>query len=245
MNGLGWPYDPTLSTQCGKLFLECLKENQLETFDMIEERQVYIARILLHGLIPQKHIGRFIAELIEPELQSCNGRYVTSAHLLQKCRQISTYSYLPKPISRFVEHGQPVVDFVVKRFLEMAERWDEDQPNLWQRWGLPKYMVEAFRRHVENRGVPAIRTVRPDAVQTRPYLHFSLDGSATPCLHIPRQPLDATSNLHNAWISPEGVENTADIPVRRTPFVGKGYRLFSTGRSPEPASCEADALPVV
>lgn len=231
MEGLGQPYQPVVSTQCGKLFLACLKENQLEEFELIEDHQKYIARILLHGLIPRKHISRFIAELIEPELQSCYGRYVTSEHLLQKCRKISTYSYLPKPISRFVEHGRPVVDFVVKRFLEMAERWDGTQPESWQQWGLPKYMVDAFRQHVEKRGVAVVPS-RSVAVQARPYLHFALDGAAMPCLHIPRQPLDSNTGLRLVWRSPVGDEQAKDISVRRTPF---GGRLYSDAQEIEVA----------
>ena len=139
MKGLGVEPDSNLSNSCGQLFIRCLKENGLEEFKGIVGRK-YITRILLHGLIPQVHMNRFLEELIEPELQSHVGIYYTGEYLIQKWKRSGAIKYLPRPIECFIKYGEPINVHTIERFLEMAKRWEEDSllfgangvfPNIW------------------------------------------------------------------------------------------------------------------
>lgn len=186
--GLGIEHDTNLSWRCGQLFMECLQENDLERFDGLDVGHPYMNRILLHGLIPERHIDRFVRELIEAELQSHLGRYATGNFVINKWTRSDALQYLPKPIRRFVEYGKPVNVDVVERFLEMARRWYDDEPELWRQWGLPQYMVMAFRRHVEGNGTAQrLKKLAGHSPKERPSVCFDLERSDLPFLHVPRQ----------------------------------------------------------
>jgi hypothetical protein len=212
MKGLGLEPDGNLSNRCGQLFIQCVKENHLEEFTSVKTGHSYMTRILLHGLIPQKHIYRFIVELIEPELQSHVGVYSTGEHLVRKWKQNGMFRYLPKPIQRFVEYGDPVNVNIAERFLDMANRWDEDDLTLWRQWGLPQYMVYAFRHYVKSRDGAAIRKSWSAAFKERPYLCFDLQQTDVPLLHIPAQLMKSAVDFRLKWTDLQGHER--DTPLR-------------------------------
>ena len=117
--GLSMETDGNLAKCCGELFIQCLKENKLEEFSNIATGHHFSNRILLHGLIPRKHMDRFVSDLILPELSNHSSNYATGASLVEKWKNITSFRYLPKPIQRFVEHGEPVNFYLVERFLEI------------------------------------------------------------------------------------------------------------------------------
>ncbi|GEM_PF-3482833 len=215
MKGLGMEPDGNLSNRCGQLFIQCVKENKLEEFASISGSR-YRTRILLHGLIPQRHIDRFVAELIEPELQSHVGIYTTGDHLLQKWKQNGMFHYLPKPIQRFVEHGEPVSIHIAERFLDMAKRWDEDDPAVWRQWGLPQYMVDAFRRHIQSRSGPSQRKSWAGMFKERPYLYFDLEQAELPLLCIPAQQVKSMAPFLLKWIDIKGVRRELSLQMDET-----------------------------
>ena len=186
LEGLGIPHDPVLSNKCGRRFMECLNENQLERFAELESGRRYVDRVLLHGLIPDKHIKCFIDEVIDPELQSSMGLYETGDSVVRQLCQ-KNLTLLPKPIQHFIEHGHPVNADVIGRFLHMAREWEDDEPDQWQLWGLPKYMVDAFRKFGETTPEIGIRKSKKALASARPFLWFDLGTDGLPVLIIPPQ----------------------------------------------------------
>jgi hypothetical protein len=186
--GLGIPYRAQIAQRYGKLFMECLKENGLERFEALETGHLYTTRILLHGLIPEVAINRFVQELIIPELSGAMSAYADGGNVIDKWCQAPLLQYLPKPIQRFVQYGRPINTYVVDRFLDMARRWDEDDPIFWKQWGLPQYMVNAFR-HCKDGRVRGGKRERHARVLTgdRSHLFFDLERSEQPLLAVPPQ----------------------------------------------------------
>ena len=222
MKGLGLEPDGNLSYRCGQLFIQCVKENHLEEFTSVKTGHSYMTRILLHGMIPQKHIDRFIVELIEPELQSHIGVYTTGEHLVRKWKQNGMFHYLPKPIQRFVEYGDPANINIAERFLDMANRWDEDDPALWRQWGLPRYMVEAFRRHVKHRA-STIRKSWSTTFKERSYLYFDLQQAEVPLLHVPVQYMETAVDSQLRWKDLQGVKRGINLQMNITSVDGIHY----------------------
>ncbi|QCQ21935.1 hypothetical protein [Desulfoglaeba alkanexedens] len=223
MEGLGLPVDGNLANRCGLLFAQCLKENRLEEFEALKDGHRFVTRILLHGLIPHKHIHRFITDLIEPELRSHLGVYTTGEHLVRKWKQKGMLAYLPRPIQRFIEHGDPVNVNIAERFLDMANRWDEDDPALWRQWGLPQYMVNAFRNHVRSRDGGTIRKSWAPASKERPYFYFDLQQSEVPLLHIPAQQMKSPVDFQLKWRDLQGGERQQSLQMNLTPVDGSHY----------------------
>lgn len=209
MNGLGFESDSNLSTSCGRLFIRCLKENSLEEFKNIGGRK-YITRILLHGLIPQIHINRFLEELIEPEFQSHVGIYITGEHLIHKWKRSKIINYLPKPIECFIKHGEPINIHTTERFLEMAKRWDEEASSIWRQWGLPKYMVDAFRNFIKSRHIVNIKKSW-EFNKERPYLIFDIGQSEVPFLCIPAQKTSPGITFQLKWMDAQDNKHDHDL----------------------------------
>ena len=207
LEGLGIPHDPVLSNKCGPLFMECLNENELEQFADLESGRRYVDRVLLHGLIPDKHIKCFIEEVIDPELQSPMGLYETGDSVVRQLRQ-RNLTLLPRPIQRFIEHGLPVNADVVNRFLYMAREWDDDEPDRWQLWGLPKYMVDAFRKFGETTPEFGIRKSKTTLASARPFLQFDNDF---PVLVVPPQSAPAPPQFVLRYV-PIGSQNDVREP---------------------------------
>ena len=186
LEGVGIPHDPVLSNKCGPLFMKCLKENELERFAELESGRRYVDRVLFHGLIPDKHIKCFIEEVIDPELQSPMGLYETGDSVVRQLCQ-RNLTHLPKPIQHFIEYGHPVNVDVIDRFLHMAREWGDDEPDRWQLWGLPKYMVEAFRKFGETTPDIVTRKSRTALASARPFLQFDSEINPFPVLIVPPQ----------------------------------------------------------
>lgn len=212
LEGLGIPQDSVLSNRyrCGTLFMTCLDENHLQQFVELKGGRPYVDRVLLHGLIPDKHIERFIEKVIYPELQSPMGLYKPGDSIVRQWRQDNLT--LPKPIQRFIEHGHPVNADVINRFLHMAREWDDDEPNQWQLWGLPKYMVDAFRNFGETTPEIGIRKYKKALASARPFLQFGLETNNFPVLVVPPQsssappqfvlryaPVNAQNDVEESW----------------------------------------------
>ena len=216
--GLGIPYHAQIAQRCGKLFMECLEENGLERFEALETGHPYTTRILLHGLIPEVAINRFVQELIIPELSGPMGAYTDGNNIIDRWCQSPRHilQYLPKPIQRFVQYGRPVNAYVVDRFLDMARRWDEDDPVFWKQWGLPQYMVDAFR-HCTGGRVRGDKRERPARLLTgdRPHLFFDLERSEQPLLAVPPQstPLKPSLQVSYERLGHQGItENVYAVP---------------------------------
>ena len=187
LEGLGLhPRDQVSTHRCRELFRLCLQENQLERFAAVNTGRRYVDRILLHGLIPDVHMDRFVREVIYPELQSPMGLYETGDSIVRQLCQ-GNLTLLPKPIQHFIEHGHPVNADVIGRFLHMAREWDDDEPGRWQLWGLPKYMVDAFRKFGETTPDIGIRKSKTDLTGVRPFLQFDLETNDFPVLIVPPQ----------------------------------------------------------
>lgn len=223
LKGLGLETDGNLSDRCGRMFKQCLKENGLEEFASVQGGHSHVTRILLHGLIPQRHMDRFVDELILPELGHHLGVYTTGEHLVEKWKRHTMFRYLPKPIQRFVEHGHPVTINIAERFLDMAGHWDEDDPSLWRQWGLPQYMVDAFRRHVTDGNRHNLRKSWSGAFTERPFLYFDLQQAEVPLLHIPSQQMKAAADFKLKWADLQGLEREIDLRMNSTSVDGILY----------------------
>lgn len=191
--GLGFAYDAGVTIQLRQLFLKCVKENNLEAFPKITGGRKYVTLILLHGLIPEKHIRRFIHTYILGEFSAVRARYFTGRSLIKKWCGEPDIKTQPVPIQNFIQHGQPVNADVVDRFWEMVEDWEDDAVESWWRWQLPKYMVDAFKSCLDAGDAPAVTPSRKFG--GRPCLIFDLQKNDFPVLNIPSQPTDPDSEL--------------------------------------------------
>lgn len=196
-DGIKLPYDANVTAAAGRLFMQCLRENNLQQFPKITTSLPYVTRILLHGLIPERHIDRFINDFILPELSYEKARYETGETLIRKWENTSDLRYKPKPIQNFILHGKPVNAEVLERFWEMIGNWSEDDPGLWWRWGLPKYMVESFRRCVQGGRYRIQIRCRQDKklFGQRPYISFDFETRDYPALNIPPQKARRNSSI--------------------------------------------------
>ncbi len=153
-----WPYifeglgikDVKMSGLFGHMFMDCLKENELELFEDVSDRQGYVTRILFHGLIPPAYIDIFMKEFMEPDLSGEiheNGKNLINKWINEdeKMRKI------PKGLQSFLLYGNPVNSNIVDRILCMAERWHKDKPVIYWQWGLPEYIVKSFHKFFKER----------------------------------------------------------------------------------------------
>lgn len=194
-NGLLLPCDANASAQCGRLFLQTLQENDLETFEHVQGGLIYVTKILLHGLIPEIHLNRFIKELVVPEQSNIRGNYLTGNHLIDKIRNSNELECQPKTIQRFIKYGWPVNAQILDKFWDMVKNWDRNGQEQWWRWGLPKYMVDAFSESVNRPQLVAIKKRnKKEGFGGRPHLSFDFE-SEFPMLIIPPQETCRDSHL--------------------------------------------------
>jgi len=187
-------YDPNIAWQWGKMFMQCLKENNLEEFEQVKEGPVYVTRILLHGLIPRKYMEKFIKDIIIPELSDIKASYSIGKSIIEKLIRNSAFALQPRPIQRFIKYGSPINADVVDKFWRMVKDWDEDSQNEWQQWGLPKYMVDAFHRWVTTPQIAKIQKQKI-SITGRPHLLFDLEQGNYPLLSIPPQRVEKEAFL--------------------------------------------------
>ncbi|MBW2030851.1 MAG: hypothetical protein JRJ31_17445 [Deltaproteobacteria bacterium] len=216
--GLGHQHDPNLSWRCGLLFLLSLKENDLEIFPSVKEGHVYLTRILLHGIIPERHIERFVREFVLDAVSQPKGLYESAQTLIDRWN--NREFNVPKPIKRFLQYGAPTNADVVERFLEMARRWEEDDQESWWQWGLPKYMVEAFRKCVNATRTRVIREVGRSSPGERPYLIFDYTRENQPVVVVPPQKLEKEGALE---ITCRDLKNEENVIVE-TESLGSAFR---------------------
>lgn len=215
--GLGYGYNPNISPRCGRMFLRSLEENKLERFRSIKTG-AYITRILLHGLIPDVYIEKFIKNFILEELRYEKAVYETGDVIIRKWNNSSILEYQPKPLQNFIKHGRPVNADLIDRFWEMIRNWNDDDPALW--WGLPKYMVDAFRKCVIGHPSVIKKKYNKKLVGAKPYLLFDFGKSDYPLLCIPPQKIENNSKFqikfdpveeHSSCIHEERISNPSLI----------------------------------
>ena len=194
--GLGFPHNPNMSPSCGKLFKQCLRENRLEEFPEIKSGLTYVTRILLHGLIPDRHMERFIREFILSELSYEKAVFETGQSIIRKWQQTGILQVQPKPLQNFIDYGHPINAEVVNRFWEMVKYWQEDESEFWQRWGLPKYMVDAFRSCVTQSQSQELEKKHPKKrFDRKPHLIFDLERNDFPVLSLPPQRIESGTKI--------------------------------------------------
>ncbi|OQA13911.1 MAG: hypothetical protein BWY64_03437 [bacterium ADurb.Bin363] len=184
---LNIPQEQKLSSQFGHMFMECLGENNLETFDNAGERQGYITRILLHGLIPEVYIDTFIKEIIFPVFNNPEWIYETGSSLISKVlldgKKMQT---LPRAIQTFLQYGKPVNEILLDRILEMAGDWEEEISELSWQWVLPDYIVNTFRNNLQDIKISKKSIENKSLVITLPTLSFNLTKGDSPVITFPR-----------------------------------------------------------
>ena len=233
LDGLGIPHGPGLSIRCGKLFEKCLNENKMERFAVLKRGRRYLDRILLHGLIPDIHMERFISEAIDRELQSTMGLYESGDSVVRRLCQ-RNLTLLPKPIQHFIEHGHPVNADVIGRLLHMAREWNGD-PGQWQLWGLPKYMVDAFLKFAQDDPKAISRKSRTAPIGARPFLQFDLATNNSPVLVFPPQSVPGPPQFTLRHIS---INRQHEVEQRWVPGntpIGGQYQTDHFERSVGPA----------
>ena len=187
--GIGFRNDPLMAQTFGRMFVLCLIENNLETFKTVKTGLVFVTRILLHGLIPKRHIEKFIQDYLLESLSQPGGFYQSGHTLIDKW--LTKKYFVPKPIERFLKFGQPVNIDIVERFLDMAKGWDEDAPIHWWEWSLPKYMVDAFHKCIKvSRIVIDKKHITARSID-KPYLFFDYTRENQPVIALPPQRLDS------------------------------------------------------
>jgi len=199
-NEIGLERTQARAQSCGELFLKCLRENSLETFSTLKEGHVYLSRILLHGLIPERHIDRFMNDVILERLNRPHGLYETGVSIVENWREGISGNF-PRPIERFLDHGRPVNADLAERILQMAKRWDEDDPAYWWQWGIPQYMVDSFRRCESKKKVQVTHRSRRVRTGANPVVAFDPTRDAEPILAVPSQNLEGYSGAE-LWYRP-------------------------------------------
>ena len=210
--GLRVWHDGNIQRKCGDLFGQCLEENDLETFRRIKSTHLHVTRILLHGLVPDKHIKRFITDVVLSHIGSSASAHQTADGVIRawETGTEKSFRYMPKPIQNFLLHGRPVNVDLIDRFLNLSERWEDDDSDAWWQWKLPKYMVDAFRVCVNASGTSGVpRTARRTSGSERTHLLFDLERSENPVLVLPRRKCGADPVLRIR----ENVCNSSDNKV--------------------------------
>lgn len=182
--GLSLPHINPTENEFRHIFKTGLEENNLEKFEKVKEGRVYVTRILLHGLIPNVQLDKFIGDIIIPEFSDIKASYTIGNAIIEKLTRSSLFESQPKPIQRFIKYGYPVNIDVVDKFWRMATNWDKSQD--WRQWGLPKYMVDAFHRWVTTPQIDEIQKQKI-SITGRPHLLFDLEQGNYPLLSIPPQ----------------------------------------------------------
>ncbi len=148
-----WPYifegigikDVKNSSLFGHMFMDCLRENELELFEDVSDRQGYVTRILFHSLIPPAYIDIFIKEFMEPDLSG--EIHENGKNLINKwINEHEKIRHIPKGLQSFLQYGNPVNSNIVDRILYMAKMWHKDKPVIYWQWGLPEYIVKSFHK---------------------------------------------------------------------------------------------------
>ncbi|RJR25702.1 MAG: hypothetical protein C4582_03095, partial [Desulfobacteraceae bacterium] len=211
--GLGFNPDQALAQRLKFAFIQCLIENNLELFRGIEGHP-FVTRILLHGLIPEKYIEKFVREFILDAIRQPRGVYESAQTLIERWHNRGFN--VPRPIKRFLQYGSPTNGDVVERFLEMARRWEDDDPATWWQWGLPKYMVEAFRRCVSGISSTVIRRPGKASLAQRPYLIFDYMRENQPVIVVPPQKLESEGAVEIVYadLANEGKELSEREPLK-------------------------------
>lgn len=113
------------TSQCGRLFLKILAENNLPTFER-SGGHTYLTPILLHGGIPNDLLFDFFNFLWQHEKRP-HSIALDAQSLLQLWREQADdyFRYLPKPARRFLEDGDLVAEDLVDRCLDL---FDTDSP---------------------------------------------------------------------------------------------------------------------
>ncbi|WP_207679858.1 DUF1566 domain-containing protein [Desulfonema magnum] len=140
-------------------------------------------------------MNRFIKELVVPEQSNIRGNYLTGNHLIDKIRNSNELECQPKTIQRFIKYGWPVNAQILDKFWDMVKNWDRNGQEQWWRWGLPKYMVDAFSESVNRPQLVAIKKRnKKEGFGGRPHLSFDFE-SEFPMLIIPPQETCRDSHL--------------------------------------------------
>ena len=228
-NGLGRQPKSGISTQCGQLFFQCLTENNLEKFRRINTgyRQNYVTSILLHGLIPDTQIDRFFKNFVFEELKYEKAVFYTGEVIIRNwLNNRGLLDYQPKPIQNFIKYGDPVNAKLVERLWEMIRHWDKDEdPELWWRWGIPKYMMAAFKRCLTSRHASNMKIAyKKKHIGARPYLYFDFGRSDYPLFCIPPQKIEPESTLEIVGRSIDKMSEICErIPISDYTILNNNY----------------------
>lgn len=214
-----------ITSHLGRIFLQCLKENNLELFPNISGH-VYVNRILLHGLIPEKHIRKFIESYILGEFSAVKAKYYTGQTLIKKWAKSSQLQIQPVPIQNFILHGSPINADVVDRFWEMIENWEEEGAKFWQKWRLPKYMVDAFKFCIDSPNAAHIKNRAKKKLPVKPCLMLNFQENDFPILYIPPQSVPRDSQFKIEWKTLNGQSKV--LPVK-TDAIPRGDKWIFQG----------------
>ncbi len=174
-----WPYifegigikDVKNSSLFGHMFMDCLRENVLEVFEDVSDRQGYVTRILFHSLIPPAYIDIFMKEFMIPDLSE--GVWSNGKNLINKwIKEDEKIKKIPKGLQSFLQYGNPVNSNIVDRILYMAKKWHKDKAVIYWQWGLPEYIVKSFHKFFKD----SDKIYRLDL----PYISFNPSCSSTP-----------------------------------------------------------------
>lgn len=185
--GLGCCHNTNLSSPSGQLFLKCLEENQLEQFSDIPTNFKYVTPILLHGLIPDIHMNKFIEEYILTEFENIKARYETGESVIRRWKNEPKLSTQPKPIEYFIKYGQPINAELIERFWHMLLNWKDAKHGEWWHWSIPKYMFDAFEKHSDKKFNINRDILKKKEHTGRPVILFDFERSDIPFIQIPSQ----------------------------------------------------------
>ena len=138
------------TNKIGEIFLQTIKDLQLETFKYIEDGHKYVMRIFLHGFMPNEYLKIFIDKFILNH--SYKEIFFNSHDLLNKYKKQAEIKIpaTPKPITRFLNYANPINVNLIDRFIDIrCENKSKKESNS----GLPNYIIDCFYNALENRPV--------------------------------------------------------------------------------------------
>lgn len=182
------------TNEWGLAFEESVRRLELETFeDMVlgEGALRYVAPILAHGGVPANSLDGYF-KLLRKHLGDVDD--ATDLLALWRTRR-SPFAEVHKPVRRFLLYGGDLAVDLIDRSLDLFREYARSgSVPTAQAAGLPEYVVEAFRRHVEDEPGVLIDTPRR-AKAPRPWLELDPWSATGLVLVLPSLPseVEATS----------------------------------------------------
>jgi hypothetical protein len=190
----------------GQAFESALQEFDLETFPQFTEKERahrFVSVILAHGGIPSSMASQFLRECLLPALR--HGDAETGADLVILWRK-DPPTWFPPAVRRFLLNGGETAIGLLDRLIDLAAARREDVVAAGNRFGLPRYLADAFLAIPE-------KEVSRAGIWPRPRVRVDPWDGAGPILHLPAIGPEIATNVR--WLVTVGAGQRREVSGQR------------------------------